>query len=60
MINEIDINEKVVSYKLPFGKQGFKYFIDYKDDKKLDLHAYSFREWGYIEVLTKVIICVLW
>ena len=23
------------SNKLPFGKQDFKYFIDYKDDKKI-------------------------
>ena len=24
----------IVSNKLPFGKQGFKYFIGYKDSKK--------------------------
>ena len=28
------MNEIVVSNKFPFSKQGFKYFIDYKDDKK--------------------------
>ena len=41
-INKIDTNEIIVSNKLPLGKQDFKYFIDYKDDKKLDLYAYSF------------------
>ena len=35
MINEIDINEIVVSNKLPFGKDDFKHFIGYKDDKKI-------------------------
>ena len=34
-INEIGLNEiVVVSNKLSFAKQGFKYFIGYKDDKK--------------------------
>ena len=28
------INKIVVSNKLPFGKQDFKYFIGYKDDEK--------------------------
>ena len=30
----------VVSNKVSFRKKGFKYLIDYKDYKKLDLHAY--------------------
>ena len=30
-INDIDINEIVVSNKSPFSKQDFKYFIGYKD-----------------------------
>ena len=33
-IKHIDINKKVVSTKVSFGKKGFKYFIDYKDAKK--------------------------
>ena len=33
-INNIDINKIVVSNKLPFGKQDFKYFIGYKDAEK--------------------------
>ena len=35
LINNIDINEIVVSSKLPFGKQGFRYFIGYKDSEKI-------------------------
>ena len=34
-INDIDINEIVVSNKLPFGQQGFKYFISYKYNKRI-------------------------
>ena len=34
-INDIDINEIIVSNKFPFGKQDFKYFISYKDNKKI-------------------------
>ena len=30
-INEVNINEIVVSNKFSFGKQDFKYFIGYKD-----------------------------
>ena len=38
MINDIDINEIVVSNKLPFGQKdfiGFKNFIGYKDNEKI-------------------------
>ena len=35
MTNDIDINEIVISNKIPFGKQDFKYFIGYKDNKKI-------------------------
>ena len=31
-INDADINKKVASNNFPFGKQGFKYFITYKDN----------------------------
>ena len=34
LINDIDINTIVVSNRFLFGKQGFKYFIGYKDDKE--------------------------
>ena len=33
-INYIGITEIVVSNKLNFGKQDFKYFIGYKDNEK--------------------------
>ena len=36
-INNIDISKIVVSNQLPFGKQDFKYFIGYKDVKKVNL-----------------------
>ena len=39
-IKNIDINKTVVSNKVSFGKKGFKYFISYKDAKKLDLYVY--------------------
>ena len=34
-IKNIDINKITVSNKVSFGKQGFKYFIGYKDAKKI-------------------------
>ena len=34
-INDIDINRIVASNKFPFGKQDFKYFIGYKDNKEI-------------------------
>ena len=33
-INEIDINKIAISNKFSFGKQDFKYFNSYKDNKK--------------------------
>ena len=43
-IDNIDINKIVVSNKVSFGKNGFRYVIGYKDVKKLDLYAYSFQK----------------
>ena len=40
-IKNTDINKIVVS-KFLLVKKGFKYFIGYKDSKKLDLYAYFF------------------
>ena len=39
-INDIDIHKMIVSNKFSFGKKGFKYFIGYKDDKKIYPYAY--------------------
>ena len=36
-IKSIDINKIVISNKVSFGKKGFKYFIGYKDTKKIRL-----------------------
>ena len=35
LINNIDINKIVISYKVSFGKKGFKYYIRYNDGKKV-------------------------
>ena len=35
LIYNIDINEIVVSNKFTFGKQDFKYFLGYKDNKEV-------------------------
>ena len=39
-INNIDINKIVASNKVFFGKKGFKYFVGYKNAKKLDLYVH--------------------
>ena len=39
-IKDIDINKITVSNKVSFGRKRFKYFIGYKDAKKLDLYVY--------------------
>ena len=49
LIHNIDINKIVVSNKLPFTKQYFKYLTDYKDDKKSGLYAYFIQKWVYVE-----------
>ena len=43
-INDIDINEIVVSNKFPFGKQDFKYFIGYKNNKEFRAFCIFFPE----------------
>ena len=35
LINDIDIDEILVSNKFPFDTQDFKYFIGYKDNKEI-------------------------
>ena len=56
MINDIDINKVVVSNKLPFGKQDFKFFVGYKDsEKKLDVYTYYIHKSFYVkEILMKI------
>ena len=62
-IKNVDINKTVVSNKVSFGKKGFKYFIGYKDAKKVKplcrflpkMSAYriDFDETEYISFLIK-------
>ena len=47
-INNIDINEIVVSNKFPFGKKDFKYFIRYKDNKEIRPLSIFFPQNEYI------------
>ena len=57
-IDNININKNVVSNEVSFGKKDFKYFVGYKDAKKLDLYAYSFQNWVHIEeILIKLNVC---
>ena len=36
-VKDIDINKRVASNKVTFGRKGFKHFISFIDAKKLDL-----------------------
>ena len=48
-IKIVDINKIVVSNKVTFGKEGFKYFLGYKDAEKLYLYVYFSQKWVHIE-----------
>ena len=43
-IDNKDVHKIVVSNKISFDKNDFKYFIGFKDAKKLNLYAYSFQK----------------
>ena len=43
LIKNIDDNKIVVSNKISFDKKSFKYFIGFRDSKKLDLYPYFSR-----------------
>ena len=59
LIDQIDINKRVVSNKVSFHKNYLKYFIGYKDARKLDLHAYYFQKYVYMEeILIKLNGCL--
>ena len=56
-INSTDFHKIVVSNEISFGKRDFKFFIGYKDVKKLDLYVYSVHKWVHIEeILMHVLI----
>ena len=48
-ISKNTIDKIRVSNTFPFGKQHFKYFSGYKDNKKLNLSAYSFQKRMHIK-----------
>ena len=58
-INDIDINETVVSIKLPFGKKHFKYFTGYKDNKENRPLCIFFPEMGIHKRYFDKIKCIL-
>ena len=49
-VKNIDINKKVVCNEVSLGKKGFKYFIDYKDAKKVGEPVYNEK---YLKAKTK-------
>ena len=60
-IKDIDINEIVVSHRLPFCKQDFKYFIGYKGNKKIRSLSILLPEWVYLRnFLIKLNVYILW
>ena len=62
MINEIDVNQIVVSSKPPFSKKDFKYFIGFKDDKRIRPWCILFRRFdenSFMYVLIKEKINIL-
>ena len=58
MTNDIDINEIVISNKIPFGKQDFKYFIGYKDNKKIRPLRILFPEMSIYKIYSDKTKCV--
>ena len=60
-MKNIDINKLVVLNKVSFCKNGFKYFMGYKDAKKLDLNPFFIPKLVHIEeTLMKLTICLFW
>ena len=58
-IKNIDINKIGISNKASFGKKGFKYFVGYKDAKKIGLYVYFFQKCLHIEkALMKINLCL--
>ena len=61
LIYNIDINEIVVSNKFTFGKQDFKYFLGYKDNKEVRTLCIFFLEISiYIKnIQIRLNVCIL-
>ena len=62
MINDVDINEIVVSNKFPFGKQDFEYYVGYKDNKEIRPLGIYFPEMSIHKIYSDKTksICILW
>ena len=63
LINDIDINEIIVSNEFPFDNKILNILLVTKIIKKLDLYAYSFQKWVYIyikDILFRLNVCILW
>ena len=59
-IKNKDINKIVESNKASFGKKGFKYFVGYKDAKKIGLYVYFSQKCLHIEkALMKINLCLI-
>ena len=62
MINDVDINEIVVSNKFPFGKQDFEYYVGFKDNKEIRPLGIYFPEMSIHKIFSDKTksICILW
>ena len=62
LINDVDINEIVVSNKFPFGKQDFEYYVGYKDNKEIRPLGIYFPEMSIHKIYSDKTksICILW
>ena len=58
LINDIDINTIVVSNRFLFGKQGFKCFIGYKDDKEFRPLCILFPQMNICEIYSEITKCM--
>ena len=58
-IDNKDVHKIVVPNKISIDKSDFKYFIGYKNAKKLNLYAYSLQKRVHIErILRKLSVCL--
>ena len=60
-MNDLDINEIVVSNMLPFGKRYFECFIGYQDKKWIRPLCIFLPKWVYIkDILIRLNVCIFW
>ena len=56
-IHNVDIDKAITSKNVSFGKEGFKYFIGYKNEEKVKLLCIMLPMSWCIKYLRKVNIC---